>query len=63
MHYIKRITKSLKNYTFELSKNNKILKSYKNLNLYTARSYLQTWNHTKKHQGAKEQPNHGGGSP
>ena len=63
MHYIKRITQTHKDYSFEYNKNINILVSQKNLNPYTAISHLQTWNHTKKHLEAQEQPNLGGGSP
>ena len=54
MHYIKRITKSLKDYTFE---------SHKNFNSYTVSFHLQTCNHTRKHLEAQKQPNLGGDSP
>jgi len=40
MHYIKRITQSHKDYTFEYNKNAKIPKSHKNLNPYTTWSHL-----------------------
>ena len=55
MHYMKRITKSLKNYTFELRKNTKIIESRKSLKPYIAKSHLKTSNHTRKHIEAQEQ--------